>query len=864
MAQGVVIRFKADSNEYDAKLKRSIEQMKSMDEQAKKLHGTIDRTDQGYVKFVQSLGQMDTKARSAKGSISEMTSAFTELSLLYKRLSDSEKASPLGAALSQSLDQLKGRIKSAKADLAGVEQQLSGGMGGGINLGGNLDLSQFKELGGIFQDLGGKLGAPSDMLGKLPNLLKGASSGFGSLGGSAASAGMKMAASLGPVSAAVAVLVAEIKLLTDAFKRNDEAMNGAMSILAPFKALWENFERLFDDIVSIFVDVRNNLQGVTGSFDYFQQMLTPVTALITLWRTEFAITGTIIRDVTKGIGWLGEKIQYLVMESALGQWLKSMKDELSNFFSYIDTLIQKVANTNIGKTMGLDKLYNDLKGIFTSQSDLTTANRQIIQQTDELNNLRRTNQEQNAQAEQEIARLRAEASKKDKYSATERVKMLEQAGELEKQIMQRNVDQKKKELALIQLENSLTHTGEAGLDKESAAKVAVTQAETSYYNGVRTIERGLQTAKNEEKGQDASGKELTLLEQRDQQIQEVTAHIQEMKDVLASTADDSTKAWATGQLEKFEKELDNLNGKAAETKKAMEITGPSGYSQEGISALRSEIQGGQKSMQMGSQEYMVEASRLVDLTTFENILKTAVQRGVTLDPALLESAFEKIDLGVDVKPEEWQNLVDTINEQVNELNPDPVKLDVQTGAVTTAAKNATDNAKSTADAWQNAVAAVNNVGSALQQIEDPAAKVSGIVMQAIANVALGFAQASASAATGAAGVFGWIAAATAGVATMVSTIAAIKSATSGGFANGGIVPGNSFSGDNLRTSDYGINAGELILNRAQQGAIAGQLNSNPMGNLRLSTEISGTNLRIVMNNDNRARGGQRGFYSEIH
>ena len=101
-------------------------------------------------------------------------------------------------------------------------------------------------------------------------------------------------------------------------------------------------------------------------------------------------------------------------------------------------------------------------------------------------------------------------------------------------------------------------------------------------------------------------------------------------------------------------------------------------------------------------------------------------------------------------------------------------------------------------------------------------------------------------------------------ATFAAMSKAKSAGKSGGFATGGIVPGNSFSGDNLRTSDYGINSGELVLNKAQQSNLAGQLQSNPMGNLRLSTEISGTNLRIVMNNDNRSRGGQRGFYSEIH
>ena len=302
-----------------------------------------------------------------------------------------------------------------------------------------------------------------------------------------------------------------------------------------------------------------------------------------------------------------------------------------------------------------------------------------------------------------------------------------------------------------------------------------------------------------------------------------------------------------------------LANKGSKSTKTYETqTGPSGYSQEGISALRSEIQGGMKSMQMGSSEYMVEANRLVDLASFENLLKAAVQAGVEIDPNLLETNFEKIDLGVDVTPEEWQTLTDTINAQLKELGLDPIELDVQTGGVS-AAK---EGAKATADAWQNAVAAVNNVGSALQQIEDPAAKVAGIVMQAVANIALGFAQAVASPATGAAGVFGWIAAATAGLATMVSTIAAVKSATSGSYASGGIIPGNSYSGDNLTAN---VNSGELILNRAQQESVASQLqNNNPMQNLQLSTEVSGTNLRIVLNNDNRSKGGSRGYYANIH
>ena len=244
----------------------------------------------------------------------------------------------------------------------------------------------------------------------------------------------------------------------------------------------------------------------------------------------------------------------------------------------------------------------------------------------------------------------------------------------------------------------------------------------------------------------------------------------------------------------------------------------------------------------------------MDLTAFENLLKTAVQNGIQLDPAMLESFFAAIDNGAfeltpAVSDEAWATLVDTINEQLKALNLDPIELDVKTGGVS----DAKNGIMGLMENVNGAVNAFGQLGSAMQQIEDPSVKVAGIIMGAIANVAGTF----AASLKGTFSPWDWIAAAIAGTATMISTIAAIKSATAGSYAQGGIIPGNSFSGDNQIAS---VNAGELILSRSQQANIAGQLQSNPMGNLRLSTEISGSNLRVVLNNDNRSRGGSRDVY----
>lgn len=132
------------------------------------------------------------------------------------------------------------------------------------------------------------------------------------------------------------------------------------------------------------------------------------------------------------------------------------------------------------------------------------------------------------------------------------------------------------------------------------------------------------------------------------------------------------------------------------------------------------------------------------------------------------------------------------------------------------------------------------MGNAMQMLEDPSAKVAGIVMGAIANVASSFATALASEKN----IWTWMAAAIGGAATMTATIASIKSATAGSYADGGMVRGGAFTGDAVPIM---ANAGEVVLNAAQQQNVAGQLQPRDMGSDR-QAYVSGEMIWLGMSN----------------
>ena len=124
-----VVKLSINSSEYDQKLKRAAEGLTRYADECRKVGGTMEVVEKDTLEYVRALGQMDTVSRTATGKLSEIKKTFTELSVVYKNMTDEEKNSPFGKALATSLDQLKGRIGESKMQIDDINKSINGGGG---------------------------------------------------------------------------------------------------------------------------------------------------------------------------------------------------------------------------------------------------------------------------------------------------------------------------------------------------------------------------------------------------------------------------------------------------------------------------------------------------------------------------------------------------------------------------------------------------------------------------------------------------------------------------------------------------------------------------------------------------------------
>ena len=138
-----LLKLTVESSEYDAKLKKAAEGVRHLADVAHKSAGDMTGLEQSTLDYIKSIGEMETKSRTAAGSVNELSNTYKELTIIYNNQNEVEKADEGGKALAASLEQLKQRAQDARSQLDNASKSLQENASAGKESSGMLDaLSQ--------------------------------------------------------------------------------------------------------------------------------------------------------------------------------------------------------------------------------------------------------------------------------------------------------------------------------------------------------------------------------------------------------------------------------------------------------------------------------------------------------------------------------------------------------------------------------------------------------------------------------------------------------------------------------------------------------------------------------------------------
>lgn len=220
----------------------------------------------------------------------------------------------------------------------------------------------------------------------------------------------------------------------------------------------------------------NPIQGVTTGFQVLSK--TPVIAII----------GIIINLLSKA---------YTAMKSS-EEGSQALAKAFDGFKVVADIMtkgLQLLGKAFVWVGEGITKLFKKF-GLLKEQSEERID---IGQKEIELAKEQRRVTMENADAELAISKLRAQATDKINLSASKRLELLKEAGELEKKVSENNYNLAKQEYELIKAKNALLPSSSQEMQEEADAYAAMVNAETAYFNKQREYNSQMAEAFNKAK-----------------------------------------------------------------------------------------------------------------------------------------------------------------------------------------------------------------------------------------------------------------------------------------------------------------------------------------------------------------------------
>lgn len=431
-----------------------------------------------------------------------------------------------------------------------------------------------------------------------------------------------------------------------------------------------------------------------------------------------------------------------------------------------------------------------------------------------------------AKRSKEIGELRNKVVEKDKYTAQERQRFIDEAIALEKKNLDEDLAIKREKLRILeQTAKQEVDTSDATADKIAQAQAELYRAEEQYASKTRELATQALEARNQERAENAklaqeakaerereSEEERARIEEELRAIEERENKKNEILKIAKQTAinliEDEGERARVIELDRYNEEVENLHSRYAEL---------GALTEEEEIAKNEHFENLRREHLARMQEIEDEAKLIAEekkLEEEEKKLEEEMNQATTEEEKRvleLERAQQHHDELVRMTQEEIAQKFASQEEYERAVKQSEQNIsDIQK-------KNAlarTMTAKSTLMDISNAVTAIGGLIDELDLKEEESAKAQKVL--AIAQVAIqsGIAIATAVAECQKLGFPAAIPAVIVAVATIAANIANAVSTIKGAkFADGGIVGGSNFAGDNVPIQ---VNSGEMVLNRNQQ------------------------------------------------
>ena len=764
----VITQFKLETTQFDSKLRDASKNISSLAKDVRGSAADFDKMAKANLTAAEALGKIATSGTTAKDRVMELVGAFNDAAKAYNKLTDEQKQSDFGKALSESLQTLKTRITEAKKELYSIgDAAKGGGLFGG------------KDFGGMLQVFGGNMMTKAaSVVGDFVLSMK-----------DMVAQGVEMA------KQGEGIRIAFERLNQPGLLDNlNEATHNTISNLELMKAAvkFSDFKLPLEDLGTYLAFAQQKAKDTGESIDYLvSSIVTGLGRQSVQILDNLGISASEIRNRMKEGGDMTKVVADIIRENMrnVGEYVETASDKAAQANKEVTDAMAALGETLMPLQQAGVSLWHELE--VGALNFLNNALKPVIEA---FTTIGRMNKAYGmfgggSAVGSQLSALAGSNNQRSDY--------FKQLGTYRATIqgLQKRID-------AIQAWQ--------GGDRSDAVR-GIIEDTRNQFGSLNTAP--LRAAL------DAQVKMMGEYKEKALQILNPVS-----EEITNPGSSDNNKKGGGGRTVPKPEEIIPAGSVADLTKQMSELRKEQNLvtDTESWKAYETEIKRVQMEIDILRGKVKLDASGMNGVSITEGISKK------------ISAEREKID-------RQATNMAGGID--FTELDKQ-----IEDTVLKNRAEEQVKQAKKVQEAWKQAGAAVGMFGNVLGSLKDPAAQIGATVAQAIATVALAYADSLAKDEPSKKNIWAFIAASAAAMVSMATTISSIHSAT--GYASGGVVGGSHYSGD----MEYArLNAGETVLTQAQTGIVASALQSGT-SDLHLETDVRGDTLRLILRRGNMKRG----------